>query len=157
MSELPNQEPAFVAVAANDPAVQSAHNLAASTIPLFLEHIHRPGDHISSVKLKFRDPNVSAVEGNEQHLYIWLSNTQFDSGEDTYFAQFFEVPEQLHEWHHVGQQLSFDMEDVFDWMVNDDGFVHGGFTLRLQQRDMTSSEIGEHNDYIGVKEWAPVP
>jgi uncharacterized protein YegJ (DUF2314 family) len=70
-----------------------------------------------------------------------------------YTGTFFEVPPELQEWHWAGQRLEFEGDSAFDWMVNDDGAIHGGFTLRVTRNRLPESERDAFDNYIGAKHW----
>ena len=150
-------EPVFVAVPSKEQDFQDAYAKASETMSVFRDHVTTPGTHICSVKLRFRDPKLSEEHGEDRFAFIWLTSTQYHDDEGLYSAVFFEVPKEFQEWHQVGQRISFDSDDVFDWMANYDGYVHGGFTLRAIKKHLSDADRASHDEYIGVKEWAPVP
>ena len=153
----PQSEPLFVSVPDEEQDFQDAYTKAAETMADFKKHVETPGTHICSVKLKFRDPNLSEELGEDRFAYMWLTATYFHENENLYSAEFFEVPKEFHEWHQVGQRLAFEAEEVFDWMANYDGFVHGGFTLRAVKKFLSDADRAKHDEYLGVREWAPIP
>ena len=153
----PQSEPLFVAVHDKEQDFLDAYAKAAETMAEFKKHVETPGNHICSVKLRFRDPNHSDELGEDRFAFIWLTATYFHEDENLYSAEFFEVPKEFHEWHQVGQRLAFEAEDVFDWMVNYDGYVYGGFTLRAIKKYLSDTDRAEHDKYLGVSEWAPIP
>jgi len=65
-------------------------------------------------------------------------------------AEFFELPREFQKWHHVGERLGIEAEDIFDWMVNDEGKLYGGFTLRAAREKLSEEERAEYDSYIGV-------
>jgi uncharacterized protein YegJ (DUF2314 family) len=70
---------------------------------------------------------------------------------------FFEVPPELQKWHQVGQKLTFEGEDIFDWMVlTGDGGLFGGFTFRVSRSKLPESERANYDRYIGVRVYQPV-
>jgi len=78
----------------------------------------------------------------------------FHSKENMFSGVFFELPSELKEWHHVGQRLGFDKDDVFDWMVNENGHVKGAFTLRVtRSRLKTDAEKKEFDEYTGMSSY----
>ena len=44
--------------------------------------------------------------------------------------------------------------DVLDWMVNDDGDLHGGFSLRLQRSQLPLEQRAGYDEFIGVRRYA---
>src|ERR1700733_14236732 len=120
-----------MAIAQTEPAFQAAHADAAATIPQFIEYLQRCGDSCCSAKLRFRDPDESKRLGEDRFLFLWLSQTHYHTDERLFSGTFFEVPPELQKWHQIGQRLAFDPEDIFDWMVLQQGHLYGGFTLRV--------------------------
>lgn len=153
----PQSEPVFVAVPGKEQDLLDAYAKASETMEEFKTHVETPGSHICSVKLKFRDPNLTEALGEDQFAFLWLTAAYYHEDEKTYSAEFFEVPKDFQEWHQVGQRLAFEAEDVFDWMANYDGYVHGGFTLRAAKKYLNDAERAKHDEYLGVSAWAPIP
>jgi uncharacterized protein YegJ (DUF2314 family) len=152
--DAPRDEPLFVAVASDDPQMGAAHSRCAQTLDEFRAHVLRAGDHLCAAKLRFRDPGESDRAGHDVLLYVWLASVFVDESSGRYVGSFFEVPPALREWHSPGQELEFEGEDVFDWMVNDDGVVHGGFTLRVMRGRLPESEREAYDQRVGAREWA---
>lgn len=146
-------EPLFMAVPSKDAEWRKAYARAAAGMAEFRAHVERPGEHICSAKLRFRDPNESERAGKDIFLFLWLTAIEYSHKTGTYVGTFFEVPPELGEWHWAGQRLEFDGADVFDWMVNDDGLLHGGFTLRVNRSRLPEGERGAFDRHVGVKHW----
>ncbi len=153
----PQSEPVFVAVPNQEQDLLDAYRKTSETMAEFKKHVMTPGSHICSAKLRFRDPDLSEERGKDQFLFIWLTRTFYHEAENLYSAEFFEVPEEFRKWHKVGERLGFEADEVFDWMVNYDGYVHGGFTLRAVKKYLSEADQAAHDEYIGVREWAPIP
>ena len=153
----PQSEPLFVAIPSEEKEFQDAYARALETIPVFQSLLTEPGARIFSVKLRFRDPQLSDELGEDRFMFLWLTSVYYHEAENVFSAEFFEVPDALQEWHHVGQRLAFEAEDIFDWMVNDDGYVHGGFTLRVVKKHLSEADRAAHDEFLGVETWAPLP
>ena len=154
---VPQPEPLFVAIPDDDPAMLSAYAMASATMPIFQSLVLQPGSRQCCAKLRFRDPDESARTGEDCLLYLWLGLVSYDPVLHAYSGAFFEVPPELTKWHSVGQRLSFETEDVFDWFANEDGILHGGFTLRVVRANLPTSDRLAYDQYIGIRGWAPVP
>ncbi|MEP6672076.1 MAG: DUF2314 domain-containing protein [Chthoniobacter sp.] len=153
----PQEEPLFIAIPQTDAAFQAAYDSAAATIPQFIEHIQRGGDSFCAAKLRFRDPDESERLGEDRFLFLWLSAAHYHAAEGVFSGMFFEVPPELQKWHQVGQRLAFDPEDVFDWMVLQQGHLHGGFTLRVTREKLPEAERESYDRYVGVSIYEPLP
>ncbi len=153
----PHQEPLFRAIRRDDPDLRAAYAAAADSIDVFRQHVVRPGDHLCSAKLRFRDPDLSEKLGEDQHLFLWLGDVRFHTRDGLFSGVFFEVPGELTRWHRVGDRLGFHPEDVVAGRVNDPGRLHGGFTLRVVRGNLSEAEGARYDEYIGVLSWQPVP
>lgn len=150
-------DPRFTAIRTDDPELRQAYARAAETVPLFREFVERSGEHICSAKLRFRDPDLSEQLGEDRFLFLWLTAVRYHPREGLFSGTFFELPSELLKWHHVGDQLGFRAEDIFDWMVNDAGCLHGGFTLRVHRSRLPEQERARYDQYTGVSVWQPLP
>ena len=146
-------EPVFTAVRGDDEAMQRAYGLAAGSIDEFRAHLGRRGDHICAAKLRFRDPESSERLGEDRFVYLWLAGVAYDDISEQFSGSFFEVPHELTQWLQVGQRLRFDGEDIFDWFVNDDGNLFGGYTMRVARARLPQSERAAYDAYTGVRKW----
>lgn len=148
-------EPLFRAVRQDDPDLAKAHALAGASVDTFRNYVVRSGTHTCWVKLRFRDPDWSEETGEDQLLFLWLAETQFHH-DGLFSAEFFELPSELSKWHRVGQRLAFDPEDIFDWAVNEDGTMLGGYTLRVTRSRLPEAERKDFDRRLGVEVWSPV-
>lgn len=144
----------FVAIARADAAMRAAYRKASETLPDFISHLAVADGRRCSAKLCFKDPEWSDATGTDQLLYCWLDFTTYDPGERKFTAEFTELPECLEPYHHIGQQLSFEAEDIFDWRVNFEGRLFGGFTIRVARERVPEAELAEYDRYIGVSEYS---
>lgn len=153
-----SNEPKFNQIKRSDVEIQKAHSLALSTINGFINQVKSGGNQAYMAKLRFRDPDLSEQLGEDQFLYLWLNEVVYHPEDKLLSGVFFEVPDSLKEWHQVGQRLGFVPEDVFDWMVNDNGKVEGGFTIRVTRSRLTSEEEKtRYDEYIGISSYEPIP
>jgi len=153
-SQLESQkEPLFSQVRSNDEEMQDAHRLAAESIDGFRQHTQRPGNHICAAKLRFRDPNLSERLGEDRFVYLWLTSVSHEAEGNVFVGTFFEVPPELLDWHQPGQRLQFEGDDIFDWFVNDDGYLFGGYTMRVTRSRLPEGERLAYDTYTGVKQW----
>ncbi len=155
--DSPDDEPLFIAIADDDPRMVAAYSLAARTVDRFLVAVTRTGDHFCCAKLKFRDPDLSDSLGEDRFVYLWLSGVVYHAAERLFSGEFFEVPPELAQWHHVGRRLTFSAEDIFDWFVLDDGELDGGFTMRVARDSLPEAERASYDSYVGARSYAPIP
>lgn len=146
----------FRAIAQADPDFHRAYARAAATIPRFIEHIESGVDGFTDAKLRFRDPDESERLGEDQLFFLWLTDIQFHAESRMFSGTFFEVPREIQKWHQVGQQLSFEAEDIFDWsLLTKDGRLFGGYTLRVTREKLPEEERADYDRYIGVRIYEP--
>lgn len=153
----PQEEPLFLAVSEHDPDMQNAYRLCVRTIAHFQTFVTRQGDQMCCAKLRFRDPDLSEQLGEDRFTFLWLSNVYYHAPENLYSGTFFEVPPELKKWHQVGQRLAFEADDMFDWMVQDNGHIHGAFTMRVARQKLPESERASYDRYVGAEVWEPLP
>jgi len=155
--EPPENVPLFKNIDSEDAEIRQAHTLASTTINKFVAFVKEQKDATYMAKLRFRDPDLSEKLGEDQFLYLWLNNVVYHSEENILSGAFFEVPEELKKWHQVGQRLGFESDDVFDWMVNENGNVKGAFTIRVtRSRLRTESEKLAYDKYIGISTYESI-
>ena len=143
-------EPLFTGIRGDDPEVAHAHRLASDSILRFRDYTLR-NQGSGCAKLRFRDPDASARLGENRFLYLWLSEVYFHPTDGIFSGIFFEVPKEFEKWHKVGERLGFDPEDVFDWMVLEDGHLYGGFTLRVTRDKLRPEQREAYDRHIGVE------
>jgi len=151
--DRPAKEPLFVGVRGDDVEMRQAYAAAAASIEKFVEYIRSGANITCAAKLRFKDPTLSEKLGEDRFVYLWLANVQvLDDG--PFLGTFFQVPAELSQWHQVGTHLQFEGADIFDWFVNEEGLMHGGFTMRVQRSRLPAGERPAFDAYTGVREWA---
>ncbi len=152
----PGGEPCFIAIPSDDPGMLQAVTTARESINLFREYLRSmKGPVVShSAKLRFRDHELSAEVGQDKYLYLWLNQVELDG--DRFRGELIEVPSGIDSIR-AGQKITFGPEEVFDWMVNEDGHVFGGFSLRVTERFLPKSQVADWRRYIGIRRFVPLP
>ena len=69
-----------------------------------------------------------------------------------FVASVFEMPPEF-EGVRVGDQLHVSDDGVMGWMVNQDGVLRGGFSLRHQRSLLPAEMHASYAQYIGVSEY----
>ena len=149
----PQKEPLFSATSRNDRDMMRAYARAADSIDELLGHLQREGSGTAAIKMRFRDPDESDRLGEDRFVFLWLFVVEHDASTRRFAVEFFEVPPDLLKWHKPGEQLVIDSDQIFDWFVNDDGLMHGGFTMRVTRARMPEDERAAYDDYTGVRHW----
>ncbi|MEW4455125.1 DUF2314 domain-containing protein [Bremerella sp. JC817] len=136
--------PKFRQINSNDDAYKQTVIDAQKSLDTFRAMLPADGSHRMDAMIKFRftDGDFSA--------FMWLFSTRLD--ERGFAAVFFEVPEQVTSVE-VGDEAVVTPDEVIDWMVNDDGNLHGGFSIRYQRERMPEAERAAYDEYIGVQRY----
>lgn len=89
------------------------------------------------------------IEAGDSRAHMWLMVC--DVRKDGFVAEFFEVPGNLAIA--VGDRLELADAEVEDWMINLDGQLHGGYTLRYQRAQLPEHERAAFDAHIGVERY----
>ena len=134
-----------------------AYAQASDTISDFIDLVKNGNEAIYAAKLRFRVPDLSEKLGEDRFLYLWLSSVYFHEEENLLSGVFFEVPKELTKWHQQGERLGFQAEDVFDWMVIENGHAKGAYTMRVTRAQLGSEkEKQEYDEYVGISSYEPI-
>ena len=139
-----SNEPIFSAVNTADPAYQVAIERAQALLPEFRSHCRRASatGAIAFVKKEVRE--------GEARAFLWFSDAS-PTGDD-FNAEVFEVPAEFKSLR-IGQRVVIRASEVLDWMVNDAGRLHGGFSLRYQRERLALEKRAWFDQQIGVTEY----
>lgn len=97
------------------------------------------------IKTELSNPNL------EGRCFVWLNNVR--ETKTGFVAQVFEIPPTL-EGFEVGDHIDVTSDDVLDWMVNDNGTLHGGFSIRYHRGKTPEHERDAFDAHLGVKTYA---
>ena len=160
-------EPLFANLDDNDPAlaaalaaaVREAEQSLPSFKAAFLERRLWPAAY--AVKLPFidrsqtgekalvRTPDVVIENPAGPIARLWLSVTSIL--EDLLFCSIEEAPRELRLNRH--DSFVVDTDIVEDWMINQDGVVYGGFSLRLIRNQLSAEGQRQFDDHTGIREF----
>lgn len=137
--------PKFDQVRRADPAYQKTIEDARASLDQFREMLPPDGSPRFEAMVK------SEVIDGEKSAFLWLANVRFsDSG---FVAEFYDIPKTFTDYSD-GDELDISEEQVLDWMVNDNGTLHGGFSIRYQREKTPVEERATYDEYIGVTTYA---
>ena len=151
--ETPPDEPLFRMTRKDDPEMLRAFAHAAGSLDELFGHLQQAGSRTAAVKMRFRDPDQSERLGEDRFVFLWLLVVEHDANTRRLAVEFFEVPPDLQKWHKPGERLIIDSDQAFDWFVNDDGLMHGGFTMRVARARMPEGERAAFDKFTGVRHW----
>jgi uncharacterized protein YegJ (DUF2314 family) len=125
---------------------------ARSTLPRFRELIvtSTGPETYRSAKLRFRDPELSERLGEDRYFYSWVSFVTCDG--DAFFGTLVQPPSEI-KWLEAGQSIRFKGDELWDWMVNQDGHLFGGFSLRVMREALPEERRAAFDQYVGVKSY----
>lgn len=144
--DQPQDEPLFIATSSESPEFQTALWDAFASLGHFRALVEKFSSSEAAPLVKLHFP--------EDDLWLWLMVLATD--DDGFFVESFEAPPELP---HLkpGSRFFVSDEQVADWMLNDNGQLHGGYTLRLQRNLLPAEERPSFDTYVGVSEYLPLP
>ncbi|MFO1066667.1 MAG: DUF2314 domain-containing protein [Pirellulales bacterium] len=137
--------PRFDHVRSSDPAYQQTIRDAQKSIEQFRALLPSDGTARPDALIK-----TKLVDGDSS-AFMWLNYTATDG--DNFTAELFEVPDSLPSYT-IGDRLVVSLTEVMDWMINENGRLTGGFSLRYNRARMSDSEKRDFDRHIGVTEYA---
>lgn len=92
----------------------------------------------SMVKAYFDDPGAAAQGGE----HMWVRHIEYDG--KTITGELADTPRHLRSVR-AGQQVSFPLEHLSDWLYVDSGVAVGAFTVRVLRTRMNAEERQAHD------------
>jgi uncharacterized protein YegJ (DUF2314 family) len=132
-------------IRSSDPVYQQTIRDAQATLEQFRAML--PADGSSSWEAMIK----TEIRQGDNKAFMWLANTRISG--DNFIAEFFEISEMFTNYH-AGDEKEVPAELLLDWMVNDRGVLHGGFSIRYYRSTLPEDEREEYDNYIGVTEYA---
>ena len=136
--------PRFDQVHASDPVYQQTVLDAQGSIEQFIAMLPTDGTARPDALIK-----TKLIDGAHS-AFMWLNNTATEGGHFT--AELFEVPDTLPSYK-VGDRYVVTREELMDWMVNENGRLTGGFSLRYNRAQLSDAEKLDFDRHIGVTEY----
>jgi len=140
-------EPLFMAMSDDNEALVLSVEEARTTLCHFKAAFSKPkfSSAYFLMKARFEDSSEAA-----HFAHIWLQVN--DILEDLLFCSTFEVPENFGGLE-SNQSYVLEEDRVEDWMINDNGRLYGGFSVRLQRKALPDADKSEFDRYTGVSEY----
>jgi len=126
LPELP-AGPRFKTLDNEDPAYRETIRQAHETLGEFRRLL------IQSKRLGAMAMIKTLLKDGKHSKHMWLCNAR--ESKNGFEGELFEVPGELTAFK-VGDCLDIRTEDIVDWMVNDDGVLFGGYSIRYQRERM---------------------
>lgn len=128
-----------------DPEYQQTIQDAHDTINQFRAMLPSDGSSRFDALVK-----TEISEGGNK-AFMWLSNTRMAG--TGFVAELFEISDAF-KTYNVGDELEIAEDSLLDWMVNDNGLLHGGFSIRYYRSTLPADERADYDRYIGVNNYA---
>jgi uncharacterized protein YegJ (DUF2314 family) len=142
-------EPEFIAVPTNDPDRKSAFIQARATLSYFEQQLRQ----IAATQAHSACIKTLLVDGEKQ-AHMWLTLRKIEA--QSYIVEVFEIPPQFTNFP-VGTLIRVPKEDVEDWMINANGHLYGGFSLRHQRMHLPPEKQHWFDPHVGVEVSEPLP
>ena len=139
-------EPLFMALRHDDPELLASVEQARASLHWFVSHFRSPykyGHYL--VKTHISDGDESA--------YFWT--ILVDTSDEGLTVELFEMPPEFVN-HRAGQQLLLRCDDVYDWSINRNSTLIGGFSRRLLREHIPPEERQQFDLYSGAIAFAPI-
>lgn len=128
----------------NDPDMQKTVEDARKSLQVFRQLLAIDATHM--VKTRLVDGDNSA--------FMWLNDVHETNGK--FAAVLFEVPSNFKKYK-KGDVLTVLPSEILDWAANEDGCMHGGYSIRLMRSRKSPTEHAEFDAFMGVRSYAPLP
>jgi uncharacterized protein YegJ (DUF2314 family) len=138
-------EPQFMAVSAEDPEYQRTIRQAQATLDDF-RRLAASGREVGALT-SFK----TLVVDGDNRAFLWLSFSRVNGAH--FVGKIAEIPGEFGGYR-VGGSIEVTADAVTDWMVNENGVLHGGFSLRYQRSKLPEEKRAGFDDYIGVTRYA---
>lgn len=133
-----------VFISNDDQEFQKTIASAQETLGAFRSMIGEPGaERFPLVKVRLSEPGY--------HANIWLLVVATD--EDGFVGRIFELPGDFTQYA-KDMELTVPDNEVQDWMINDDGTLYGGYSLRYSRASMDEAERIAFDRHLGVSVYA---
>jgi uncharacterized protein YegJ (DUF2314 family) len=137
--------PQFNLIPGSSPEYRQTIHDARATLDEFRRMLPADGSprHYAMIKTEIR-------QGDEK-AFMWLNNVS--SVGKHFVAEFFELGAAFTNYR-VGDRFEIPEHEILDWMVNDNGVAHGGFSIRQYRSTLPEPERDAYDQYIGVTRFA---
>ncbi len=130
-----------IKVTSDDEAIQLTIKEAKNSILNFKQLIDK-FSHEYSPMIKY------TIEDNNYKMHMWLIVEEVKN--HCFIASLFEVPSEFTSYKE-GDLFEIEENEILDWMINIEGEVHGGYSLRYQREQLSEIKQIEFDEYTGIK------
>jgi uncharacterized protein YegJ (DUF2314 family) len=128
----------------DDADMQQAFAQAQLSLPQFRQLIYSntAREYHPLVKTTF-----TLADGN---IFVWLLVVETNT--EGFLAELFELPPAL-AGYEIGDTFKITNDAVVDWMINHDGKLHGGYTIRAHRVTLGAKEQAKLDEHLGVSHY----
>ncbi|MDR2095951.1 MAG: DUF2314 domain-containing protein [Treponema sp.] len=127
-----------IAVESADEGLAEIAEEARRSIHDFIRVLQRPGPGEGEFCVKYGfDAERQSGFGKE---YLWLSDISFKDG--FYFGKIMNIPRYI-SYFRQGDTVSFIIDDIADWMYQDNGKIVGGMSIKYLIERIAEEDRGE--------------
>lgn len=137
--------PSFAQIDSSSDEYKETIREARISLPDFKDMLPSDGSPRFEAMVKIR------LSDGDNSAFIWLANTRLVG--DEFAAEIFEVPQFLKN-KEIGQSFNVSSDELIDWMVNENGILYGGFSLRLHRSNLSIDEQKAFDEHVGVSKYA---
>lgn len=130
-----------MAIKKDDPSFLAGELNARRTIQTFLD-IH--SEHKENLGVYFAI-KVAAIDSDGTRHFLWYNFEKEEKGK--LHAYHYNIPDDLKEY----EKIEVELDEISDWMINDHGYLIGGWSVRLQREKIPESERADFDESVGIK------
>jgi len=138
--EKKQSEPLTTKISSTDPEWINSVKDAQKTFNIFLT-LYKKYNKKDGVYFFIKVP-LKYKTKTSHFWYIYKGNKN-----NKYLGRYFELPKELMQY----KDIAVSKKDIEDWMINDHGYLYGGYSLRLQRSRLPKKEQESFDKYVGVK------
>ena len=135
-----DQETWAVAVPRDDPDMKQAYREARDTVEAFITSLRNPTPTQGYFAVKIR---LSDACGDDDE-YVWLRDVSYN--DLAFTGEMSSVP--AGPSYKVGDRYRVDKNDIYDWMIVDNGNLVGGYTIRAARRKMSVESRRQFDEHL---------
>ena len=135
-----NSEPLTTKISTNNLEWKATVNSAQKSFPSFLK-LYTKYKNTKGVSFLIKVP----LNHGNKTSHFWF--TFKGKKNKNYIGTYFELPKELMMY----QNIEVSNKEIEDWMIDDHGYLYGGYSLRLQRKRLSKNEQISFDKYIGIK------
>jgi uncharacterized protein YegJ (DUF2314 family) len=127
-----------VAVPSADPDMKQAYQEARDTLATFIASVQNPAATQSYFAVKLKLCNDA---GEDE--YVWLRDVSFD--DQAFTGELSSTPGQSYK---LNTRYQVERNDIYDWMIVDNGNLVGGYTIRVARHKMSVEDRRQFDERL---------